>query len=541
MEAIHKTMKQYKIHCPSCQQSYQASAEHTGAQMQCTSCHCYFTVTIESPDSQGAVVAKTHTPIPVSTHSGLNRNVLILGALVILVLGGLGIFFASQKSGDTHNTTNNIRNEILNNSYFTQLIASGVTTREELEKIGEIRPYGEGFIGISSETLSWEQAQQTVKRMGADILAVDQVVDSSSEKMIVWLRENLVLETSSTAWAIQKQAPGILVGEEILAANGSESARKALFHWLGSAGDQKKSSRSVIIPHTSTAKSSEAADSPLRRKLVQSVLSKGGFVKIRKEHRIVDITRIEDLLAGPFELHHVDQVNGDFDDADATLLAHFPELYGIRLHRCSITRLPLEALRELQSIDLSLCQISDESLQPLTKLPKLRRIYLNGGNISRSIVSIIAQCQNLDSLCLRKVGLQDGDLEPLTHLTRLREIVLETNLSDKGLEPLARMPSLEYVELQNLNPGTVTLEPLQGLQVMKFKFWVSTITPSMLENIAKMPNLRSIIIGESKIAEGSLKPLFGMKQLETIQLDKKINNELVDELKKALPNVRITR
>jgi hypothetical protein len=35
-----------------------------------------------------------------SAHRGLNRNFLILGSVVLLVLGGIGIFLASQKSGD---------------------------------------------------------------------------------------------------------------------------------------------------------------------------------------------------------------------------------------------------------------------------------------------------------------------------------------------------------------------------------------------------------------------------------------------------------
>lgn len=214
--------------CPACEELVAVPVSSTPVK-----------VTAAAAIRPAGAVAKQSASTLASGHNGLNRNLLILGGVTLLVLGGLGFFLASQKSGDTNITTQNIRKEILNNTYFTQLIASGVTTSEELEKIGEIRPYGDGFIGISKDALSSEQAQQAAKRMGAQILAVDQVADTSGQQMIAWLRENLVSETSSTAWVIQNQALGILVGEEILAAKGSESERKALFHWHGSAADQK--------------------------------------------------------------------------------------------------------------------------------------------------------------------------------------------------------------------------------------------------------------------------------------------------------------
>jgi len=95
-----------------------------------------------------------------------------------------------------------------------------------------------------------------------------------------------------------------------------------------------------------TSSDGEMPDTASRRKLAQSVLSKGGTIKIRKEQSIVDVARIEDLPAGPFQLYHVDQVKGDFDDIDAALLAHFPELSSMRLNGCSVTKLPPEELPE---------------------------------------------------------------------------------------------------------------------------------------------------------------------------------------------------
>lgn len=103
---------------------------------------------------------------------GMNRNLLMLGVAALLVLGGLGFFLASRKTGDSHVTRNEVRNEIINNSYFTQLIASGVTTKKDLEAIGNIRPWQDGFIGVAMEPLGQEQAKELSKRAGASVLAV---------------------------------------------------------------------------------------------------------------------------------------------------------------------------------------------------------------------------------------------------------------------------------------------------------------------------------------------------------------------------------
>lgn len=306
--------------------------------------------------------------------------------------------------------------------------------------------------------------------------------------------------------------------------------------------------KAEIIPYTGsednntlTPKGGETADNPLRRELVESVLSKGGTVAIRKDNTIVNVARMEDLPDGTFHLHHVDQVKGDFDDTDAGLLAHFPELSSMRLHRCSVTRLPLEELPELQNIELWSNRIPSETLKYLPSLSKLNRLMLYEGRLDRTIVDIVAQCQGLETLHLGKVGLKGGDLEQLTKLARLKNIIIESNLSDQGLEPLARMPSLERVELQDVNPVTVTLAPLRDIQVKEFGFFISKVTPTMLESLAMMPRLRTITIGAGEITGGSLQPLFGMKQLETIQLGLQINEAAIDELRKALPDVKITR
>ncbi len=209
--------------CPHCQAEIEIDAETQAALSGQSHFAC--------PACQGAVAVPGRSQAPSSAHRGINRNLLILGALALLVLGGIGIFLASQKAGDTNTVVQNIRNEILNNTYFTQIIADGVTTKADLEAIADIRPYGDDFIGISKEALTWEQALDLAKRTGASVLAVDDTSIKSRDELVKWLGEVFEPHLSSPVWVREQGQPGVLASAEILAVKKTDGTRKAFFHW----------------------------------------------------------------------------------------------------------------------------------------------------------------------------------------------------------------------------------------------------------------------------------------------------------------------
>jgi hypothetical protein len=160
---------------------------------------------------------------------GLNRNMLVLGVTVLLLLGGLAVFLASRNGGSVFNIFQNTTNQIMHNSYFTQLIASGVTTEKDLKALAEIRPYGDGFIGVSKEPLAWEQAQGLAGRTGARILAVEA---GSKQELLAWLGTTFREHLSAPVWLSENGAPSLLTGSEVLASKDMERQRKVLLHWL---------------------------------------------------------------------------------------------------------------------------------------------------------------------------------------------------------------------------------------------------------------------------------------------------------------------
>lgn len=213
-----------KITCPSCSVHISIDQKVLAALAGKTHFAC--------PSCQATVCVPGRTPSLATAHRGLNRNMLILGSAALLVLGGLGFFLASHKSGDTTNTSvQNIHNDIFNNSYFTQLIGTGATTREYLEAISDIRPYEGGFIGISAEPFDWTQAIEIANRTGSVVLDSGVADNGDQKKLLSWIQATFSKDISMPLWMDQKAKPSVFLSTEVLAVTSINSKRRVLLHW----------------------------------------------------------------------------------------------------------------------------------------------------------------------------------------------------------------------------------------------------------------------------------------------------------------------
>ena len=164
-------------------------------------------------------------------HRGMNRNLLILGSITLLTMGGVAVFLASRKGGDTFNTKQNITNEIIHNNYFTQLIASGVTTEKDLDAVTDIRPYGDGFIGMSKESMVWERAQALAKRTGSGIMSVEHWEGGSRQQSLEWLSSVDKTKLSPTLWIQEQGEARVLADSEVVKENRMGRERNTILHW----------------------------------------------------------------------------------------------------------------------------------------------------------------------------------------------------------------------------------------------------------------------------------------------------------------------
>lgn len=142
-----------------------------------------------------------------TTARSLNNTMLILGLLAIGVIGGLAIFLANRKTGDTYQTQTSISTSVTNNTFFTQIIAAGLATSADLAAIADIRPRGETLIGISKEPLAWNEARDLATKIGATILPVGSPTGGQDEALVTWLRENFASHLTSPVWVTLGEKP----------------------------------------------------------------------------------------------------------------------------------------------------------------------------------------------------------------------------------------------------------------------------------------------------------------------------------------------
>jgi serine/threonine protein kinase len=162
-----------------------------------------------------------------ATTRSLSTTLMILGLIALFTLAGLAFFLAQRKTGDTVTSETTITNSVTHNNYFTQLIASGVTTATDLESIEDIRPFGYGFIGISRAPLLWSDAVALAARTGSEILPLDPLNRESRTQ----LHSSLSAHSTPGLWVKDNGTAAILTDTVSRRPTGSDSILRAVFLW----------------------------------------------------------------------------------------------------------------------------------------------------------------------------------------------------------------------------------------------------------------------------------------------------------------------
>lgn len=181
------------------------------------------TVTLQLPESESMETEF------LSTARSLNNTMLILGLLAMILIGGLALYLANRKTGDVSTVTQNITTSLTHNTFFSQLIATGITTDAAMAEICTIRPYGDGFIGLSRELLSANGASGLAAKTGASILDVPVSPDAGMPPVVKWVRQNIA--GGVTTRITRDGKPQLLVGDLVQPDDNPASLHHALLYW----------------------------------------------------------------------------------------------------------------------------------------------------------------------------------------------------------------------------------------------------------------------------------------------------------------------
>lgn len=180
-------------------------------------------------DHPGYDQATTHAIL--RTTNSLNTTMLVLGGTALIILGALVFFLANRKTGDVYHSEQTITNTETHNTYFTQIIAAGLASAHDLEVIAEIRPYGEGFIGITREARSWNEIRELAQKAGAEVLSLDEERPGSRQQLLAWLTSSYSAYLTPDAWAQVNGEARVVQGFEVVSSTSPDQARKGLLYW----------------------------------------------------------------------------------------------------------------------------------------------------------------------------------------------------------------------------------------------------------------------------------------------------------------------
>ncbi len=324
------------------------------------------------------------------------------------------------------------------------------------------------------------------------------------------------------------------------------------------------------------------------RDVARWALAKGGAVTIKSEMGLVNLDQTSDFPEG--ELHIIGlELNADsrlfsiepifqiesletlrltgFDEIDVNQIASLKQLTTLSLDDCGVTDSQLQVLVSLESLQkLSLidAKITDVGLSQLTKLTNLTFLDLSGTQITRSGIQVLNSIPTLDMLDLTMTKIQDDDLprlpqslswlilassdigdgaiQHLNHFERLQFLNLsDTNVTEAGLRELAVLP-----ELSDLSLGGVSMSPeaIRHLGIFPALFMLTLsgneLDEEHLAAIAELKDIEYLDLSTTNLDDDALMRLAQLRRLNTINItDTNVTESGIDRFMRKRPNCEV--
>lgn len=235
---------------------------------------------------------------------------------------------------------------------------------------------------------------------------------------------------------------------------------------------------------------------------------------------------------------------GTFSDREMKLLKHFPRMTTFSASGGNITDDGLEhlsQLKNLRSVSFLRSSISDAGLEQLSTFKNLTSISLGSGNYTIEGLRKLGDSPNLRSLMLHDFSPTKENIKILNSFNGLGLLSLSFSaVTDKELEEIGKLSKLSALTVSN-SPGLTDtgLAHLKPLSLRSLHILNSQISDDGLEHLSKMTSLNSLMLGSNKISDKGLAHLSGLKVLTMLFLQNtQVSNEGIEKLRKDLPSLR---
>ncbi len=183
-----------------------------------------------------------------------------------------------------------------------------------------------------------------------------------------------------------------------------------------------------------------------------------------------------------------------------------------------------------------------KGLKDRALLAGVRRLSMKGMEVTDSVIAVLAEAGELNTLVLHETGITDLGLRHLKGLKKLRILGLHhTRVSDAGLRFLAGLGELIVLNIAETNVSGAGLAHVKKLKNLENLLLTNTrVGDDALKHISKLSRLEVLILSGTRVTDQGLVHLRGLARLRRLDLyGTKITDAGAAEFMNAMPGVAV--
>lgn len=173
-----------------------------------------------------------------------------------------------------------------------------------------------------------------------------------------------------------------------------------------------------------------------------------------------------------FSDHFLDKIR--FRDAGLAEIQDLTNLETLAIRQADITGKTLKPFVRLETLDVTLCPVTDEGFASIAAMKDLRRLWARDTLITGAALTNLAALDHLEDLDLQGTRIGDEGVAHLARLKNLRKLNLQsTDVTDASMTALAGLTNLEVLNLYRTrvsNSGAADLKTLKALRTLDLRY-----------------------------------------------------------------------
>jgi Leucine-rich repeat (LRR) protein len=276
------------------------------------------------------------------------------------------------------------------------------------------------------------------------------------------------------------------------------------------------------------------------RKIIGVVIENTGKLTVADMQLIAKLSDLESIrLVGP-------TVTDDYVEA----LSGLTKLKSVDIENSNITNKSLEILKELPEIEtLALRRnlgFTDDAIKLFAEFPNLKTLRILYNGFSAASLLGLRELKAIRVLDLRALPVGDDTLISISKLENLEEIrIRSTSVTNSGMTFLKRCKNLKILELQDTSIETGCAETLAEMESLRYLriFRAPQFGASEIQQLGAMTNLETLELRSLYCSNEALLALKPLTQLKTVELSELTDTDeaTVIDVLKAFPKLESIR